>query len=70
MNNWSQMVNDLNAAGMTYAEIGSVIHLAPSTVGDLAKGRYKEPRYKSAVALIALHKKVMRPPTPSKKEAA
>lgn len=59
MSIWTQRVKDLNSAGMTYAEIAVEIHLAPSTVGDLAKGRYKTPRYEAAVALKALHDRVM-----------
>lgn len=59
MNIWTKRVKDLNASGMTYAEIAAEIHLAPSTVGDLAKGRYKTPGYDSAVALKALHERVV-----------
>lgn len=55
MNDWTQKVKDLSEAGMTYAEIGVAIGLAPSTVGDLACGRYRSPRGDAAVALAALH---------------
>ncbi|MFK2904558.1 helix-turn-helix domain-containing protein [Dyella ginsengisoli] len=59
MSIWTQRVKDLSACGMTYAQIASEIHLAPSTVGDLANGRYKTPGYEAAVALKALHDRVM-----------
>lgn len=59
MSIWTQRVKDLNGAGMTYAEIAVEIHLAPSTVGDLANGRYNTPRYEAAVALKDLHDRVM-----------
>lgn len=52
---WTQKVNELNAGGMTYAEIGVAIGLATSTVGDLAAGRYKSPRGDAAMALAKLH---------------
>lgn len=59
MSIWTNRVKDLSRAGMTYAEIAAVIHLAPSTVGDLAAGRYKEPRYAAAMALKELHERVV-----------
>ena len=55
MSTWKQKVLDLNATGMTYAEIGAVIHLAPSTVGDLASGKSKSPRGDAALALAQLY---------------
>lgn len=55
MSTWTQKVIDLNKSGMTYAEIGAVICLAPSTVGDLANGKYKSPRGDAAIALARLH---------------
>lgn len=55
MSEWTAKTRDLNATGMTYAQIGAAIGLAPSTVGDLAAGRYKSPRGDAAMALAKLH---------------
>ncbi|OOG61424.1 hypothetical protein B0E46_15710 [Rhodanobacter sp. B04] len=52
---WATRINDLQAAGMTYADIAEFTGLAPSTVGDLATGRSKSPRGDSAVRLHELH---------------
>lgn len=41
---------------MTLAEIGSLIGLATSTVGDLANGRIKAPNGDSALKLLELHR--------------
>jgi hypothetical protein len=67
MSTWTQKVIDLNKAGMTYAEIGALIRLAPSTVGDLANGKYKSPRGDAALALARLHAEKCAPPTANHK---
>jgi hypothetical protein len=70
MSIWTQKVKDLQASGMTYAEIGTAINLAPSTVGDLAAGKYKSPRGDAAILLAQLHAEKCAPVKPSKKRAA
>lgn len=67
MSTWKQKVLDLNATGMTYAEIGAVIRLAPSTVGDLASGKSKSPRGDAAIALAQLHADKCATPTATHK---
>jgi hypothetical protein len=57
MSVWTQKVIDLKALGLSYTAIGNLIGLAPSTVSDLAAGRYKSPRGDVAVKLAALHAK-------------
>jgi transcriptional regulator with XRE-family HTH domain len=52
---WAQLISDLQAAGMTYAQIGEAAGIAGSTVGDLASGRSKSPRGDAAVKLMRLH---------------
>lgn len=52
---WTQRVKELREDGMTYAQIAAAIHLAPSTVGDLAKGKYRQPRADAAIRLAELH---------------
>lgn len=58
MNNrptWQKRVRDLQAAGMTYKQIGEQTGISPSAVGDLASGRSKEPSGDGAVLLYHLH---------------
>lgn len=52
---WSDIIAELQAKGMTYAQIGESIGCAGSTVGDLASGRSQSPRASSALALLRLH---------------
>lgn len=55
---WTQRVKWLQTeARMTYAQIAEVIHLAPSTVGDLASGKTKQPRADAALRLAKLYAK-------------
>ena len=56
MSTWATRISDLTSRGMTYADIGDAIGLAPSTVGDLASGRSKSPRGDAAVRLSELHR--------------
>lgn len=56
MQTWSSRIKDLTSRGMTYADIGEVIGLASSTVGDLASGRSKSPRGEAAIRLNDLHR--------------
>lgn len=55
--NWPQMVADLQAAGMSQAEIGAAIGDGKSQawVSALSKGEYKDIKWTDAHALIALH---------------
>lgn len=55
MTTWATRINDLQALGMTYAEIAEAAGMAPSSVGDLATGRSKSPRGDSAILLHQLH---------------
>lgn len=55
MHTWASRISDLTSLGMTYADIGASIGLAPSTVGDLASGRSKSPRGEAAIRLNDLH---------------
>ncbi|APG04932.1 hypothetical protein BJI69_14215 [Luteibacter rhizovicinus DSM 16549] len=59
MQTWATRISDLTSRGMTYAEIGERIGLAPSTVGDLASGRSKSPRGEAAIRLNDLHRQRM-----------
>lgn len=60
MKTWAQLISDLQATGMTYAEIGEAAGCAGSTIGDLATGRSKSPRADAAIRLLALHKERVR----------
>lgn len=67
---WPQRVRDLQAAGMTYAQIAVRTGLAPSTIGDLANGRSLAPRGDAAVVLYKLHLEIMNPPPEDQERAA
>ncbi|GGA00239.1 hypothetical protein GCM10011408_21420 [Dyella caseinilytica] len=55
MTTWANRISELQALGMTYAEIAEETGLAPSTIGDLATGRSKSPRGEAALTLHLLH---------------
>ncbi len=59
MQAWATRISDLTSRGLTYADIGERIGLAPSTVGDLATGRSKSPRGEAAIRLHDLHRERM-----------
>lgn len=60
MSKWAERIRELQAAGMTLAEIGNAVGLATSTVGDLANGRSASPRGEAALKLHALHENTCR----------
>lgn len=53
---WQSRIRELQAAGLTLAEIGELTGLSTSSVGDIASGRSTQPRGDAAVALHELHK--------------
>jgi hypothetical protein len=53
---WQSRVRDLQSAGLTLAEIGALVGLATSTIGDLAVGRIGAPGGEAALKLHELHK--------------
>ena len=68
MQTWATRISDLTSRGMTYAEIGEQIGLAPSTIGDLASGRSKSPRGEAAIRLNDLHRERMTAPVEDQHE--
>jgi ribosome-binding protein aMBF1 (putative translation factor) len=70
MSIWTEKVKALKACGMSYTDIAAAIHLKPSTVCDLAAGRYKAPGADAAMLLHALHAEKCEGAKPSKNEAA
>jgi|GEM_PF-2229762 Helix-turn-helix. len=59
MTTWASRISDLRAKGMTLAEIGALIGLAPSSVSDIEQGRTATPRGDAAVKLYELHRSVI-----------
>jgi hypothetical protein len=55
--NWKSIVRGLMAQGVTLAKQAQHIGVAPSSMGDLATGRSKEPSGWAAVKLHYLHKR-------------
>lgn len=60
--NWSKMVSDLQAVGMSQSEIGAAIGDGKSQawVSALSKGEYKDIKWTDATSLIALHAEKVR----------
>ncbi|MBX6381484.1 MAG: helix-turn-helix domain-containing protein [Microbispora sp.] len=56
MSTWASRIADLRSTGMTLAEIGAVIGLAPSSVSDIEQGRTAVPSGDAALKLYELHK--------------
>ena len=56
---WKKLISDLQAAGMTQAEIGRHANAAQNTICDIAHGRIPDPRYSIGDRLRSLHRKVM-----------
>ncbi len=57
---WPKILEDLREAGWTQAEIAERCGVAQPTVSDLQRGESKAPSFTFGVALMALHKKVVR----------
>lgn len=56
MKTWASRIADINASGLTYAQIASLTGIPLSTIGDLATGRSKQPRGNAALTLDKLHR--------------
>lgn len=65
MNNWSDRLKTLEAAGWSLTRIGEAIGLSLSSVSDIKHGRSAAPRGMAAVKLYALSGKCR--PTQAKK---
>jgi transcriptional regulator with XRE-family HTH domain len=52
---WSEKVGELQAVGMTYAEIAEATGSRLSTIGSLATGKAKSPRGDLALRLHTLY---------------
>lgn len=57
---WPQIIKDINAAGLTYREIGETVGGALGTIGDLARGKSRDATYTLGASLLALHKRTAR----------
>ncbi len=55
MTKWQERIKALQAVGMTLEEIATQISLSPGAVGDLARGRTREPRGDAVLKLHTLH---------------
>lgn len=52
---WAEKVGELQASGMTYADIAEATGSRLSTIGSLATGKAKSPRGDLALRLHSLH---------------
>jgi transcriptional regulator with XRE-family HTH domain len=55
MTTWASRIEDLQAVGMTLADIGAEVGLSTGGVGDIASGRTESPRGDAALKLHQLH---------------
>lgn len=55
MTTWATRIRDLQAIGMTLAEIAEATGLAVSSIGDIASGRTKSPNADAGIKLHELH---------------
>jgi len=56
---WKKLIADLQAHGLTQAEIGKHANAAQNTICDIAKGRIQDPRDSIGQRLRSLHRRVM-----------
>jgi transcriptional regulator with XRE-family HTH domain len=54
--NWPELIKQLQARGLTQAELARRCGVAQSTVSDLSGGRTKSPSFELGAALVRLHK--------------
>lgn len=54
---WSEIIAEIRASGLTYAQIAEQVQVAGSTIGDLASKRSKSPRGDTARRLLRLHRR-------------
>lgn len=55
---WKKLISDLQAHGLTQAEIGKRVNAAQPTICDIAHGRITDPRFSVGDRLRALHRRV------------
>lgn len=70
---WKKLISDLQAHGLTQAEIGKHVNAAQNTICDIAHGRIPDPRFSVGDRLRSLHRRVTAKsrakPRPSTSEA-
>jgi transcriptional regulator with XRE-family HTH domain len=64
---WMRLVADLIDLGFTQTQIGALCGVGQATVGDLARGKTKDPSASFGDALRALHQKTLMQQAPASK---
>lgn len=67
--NWSALLQEMRATGMTQAEIAGAVGLSQASVSDLMNGEVKTTEYSRGLRILAAHKAAMKR-KPAKAEAA
>lgn len=62
---WKLLIAQLQAAGMSQAQIAEKCSCVQSTISELATIPGREPRYSLGVALTQLHKRIARKAKPT-----
>lgn len=58
--NWTQLIKDMQAQGLTLEQIGDAAGMSKGHVHDLKTGRNKAVLWETGEKLICHHKRVMR----------
>lgn len=66
---WAQRIADLEARSWSLTKIAAEVGASTSAMSDIKQGRTKEPRASVAMALHALHARVMAEPAPDREAA-
>ena len=52
---WSKLITELNAVGLSQQDIGEIVGCDQSHISDLKTGKQKEPRFSIGDGLLRLH---------------
>lgn len=55
MNNWQQVLTELDQSGISQQEIAKFAGCSQPTISELARGLIREPKYSIGKRLIELH---------------
>jgi len=58
--NWTQVIEEIHARGITHTEIAALCGTSQGNLSDLKAGRVKNPAWPVGDALLDLHKRMLR----------
>lgn len=63
--NWTELINDLVATGLSQKAIGDAVDCSQNAIWNLQKGNTSDPAHSTGEKLIALHEKHVPKPEPA-----